>query len=80
MRTFQYDNSGAMYKGPELGRVRYNMDKSKEYQLIEIERILQPAHLIPAHLPSEKHEPAMAWYVNNCIDDQTWDLFYGSME
>ena len=76
IRTYQYDNNGDMFPGPGLGRVRYNRDPSKQYHLIDIEKVLRPAMLLPDHFKSQHHEPAMAWWVNNRIDDTTWHMFY----
>lgn len=80
VQTYRYDNGGEFFRGCELGRVTLERDSEKMYKIIDIEQILRPAHLIPLHDPTTRYEPTMRWYVNNRIDDATWDMFYGRVD
>lgn len=80
LRKFTYHLDGKMRAGPEIGRVAYTAESNDPaaYCLVDIEEVLRPAQLIPDYELGVTYEPAHRWYVNNRIDDATWDMFFGA--
>lgn len=79
LRKFSYSLEGKMRAGPEIGAVYYSSPATQTaaYCLVDIEKVLRPAHLIPDFGIEITDEQSMRWYVNNRIDDATWDEFFG---
>lgn len=76
IRTYEFLNNGAFEEGPELAKVQYTRNDTRKYVIVGIDSIQRPAQLIRAHLQTQKLEMAMQWYVNNRIDDETWNAFF----
>lgn len=79
LRKFSYALGGRMRAGPEIGAVYYSRHSTaaSAYCLVDIDKVFRPAQLIPDFGFDNKDEGSMRWYVNNRIDDTTWDEFFG---
>ncbi|RPA70575.1 hypothetical protein BJ508DRAFT_337047 [Ascobolus immersus RN42] len=66
-----------MIPGPEVAKVRIDRAKHRGFRIMDISKLVRPAHLVQVHEDGEANWKNFSWIVNNRIDMGTWDLIYG---